>query len=382
MPAVTYPVTFGDTGGSFTTWLQLLDSGAGALNTAVYLGSGSATFTRATAGAARLSTGAWNLGVAINAARSHYLPNLTYGGYLAEGAATQLALNPRDMTQAAWVAVTMTTAQTSAGLEGAANSCTRLTATGANATLLQTLVAAATTRTYSCFIKRITGTGTIGICQDGATFTDVTSQITSTGFTQVQLSASQLNAVFGIRLGTSTDAIDVDCNQFEAGAFATSPIPSAGTRSADLLTYPVAGNISASVGTVYAEVASEWSTAPATAPIVVGLDAAATLLLSATASGASTQISTFDGTNTLPKAGVTNWNNAVQKVALGYSGSTMSITGSKLAVATGAFDGLYGSTAIAIGAATGGTNPWYGTIRNIRLWQTRLSDADLSAITG
>ena len=36
---------------------------------------------------------------------------------------------------------------------------------------------------------------------------------------------------------------------------------------------------------------------------------------------------------------------------------------------------------IEIGAATGATNPWNGTIRNLRIWQSQLSNATLLSIT-
>jgi hypothetical protein len=240
--------------------LPLLDLGNGAVDTSLVRGTGPATFTRATAAACRLATGLWKLDVASGVARSHYLADLSYGGYLAEPAATQL-ITPsaavRDMTNAAWVKTSMTAAKTSIGIDGAANACSRLTATGANGTALFTLTAAASSRTYSFFVKRVTGAGAIQITQDnGATWTTLT--VTS-GFTLVQLNASVLNAVFGIRIITSGDAIDVDCNQFEAGAFATTPIPAAGTRNADALTYPFSGNALATAGLLYAEVTTEWT---------------------------------------------------------------------------------------------------------------------------
>ena len=378
--AVTYPVTWGDLYGTFTGYVPLLDGGAGvATTTSATLGT--ATFNRATTAAARLSTGVWNLGVGAGSPRAHYLASGAYGGYLSEGAATQILLNPRDMTQAAWVATTMTTAHTSTGMDGVASAATRLTATNTNATLLQTVAAVATSRTYSCYIKRITGSGGIGICQDGVTFTDVTAQVNSSGFSLVQLNASQLNAVMGIRLAVSGDAIDVDCNQFEAGAFATTPIPAGGSRSADDLSYAAAGNFNTNVGTLYAEVSSEWATAPALAPIIVGVDAAATQLLSCEAAAAATTVASYDGTNTVQQTGLTSYNGAVQKVAVAWGAGALAVTGNGLAAATGSFDGAYGTTAIEIGAATGATNPWNGTIRNLRIWQSQLSNATLLSIT-
>ena len=181
-------------------------------------------------------------------------------GYLPEAAATQLVTplaSVRDMTNAAWVKTTMTNARTSVGADGAANSATRLTAAAGNSLILQTLVAAATSRTYSCMIKRVTGTGNIELTQDGATWTNISSLINSSTFTKVALNATQLNASFGIRIVTSGDAIDVDFNQFEAGdttGVFDSRIPdNLTTRNADSLTYSTTGWLNASAGTLYAE---------------------------------------------------------------------------------------------------------------------------------
>jgi hypothetical protein len=146
------------------------------------------------------------------------------------------------MTTAAWtLGATMTRARTSIGWDGAANSATRLTggAVAATNTITYTLVAAASSRTYSVGIKRITGTGPVRLTQDNfATNTDISSQLNTTSYTLVQLNQSQLNAVFGIKVDTNGDAIDVDMNQFEAGSPATSRIlTGAAVRNADVLTY-------------------------------------------------------------------------------------------------------------------------------------------------
>lgn len=164
---------------------------------------------------------------------------------LLELAATQLiaaTADIRDMTTASWtLGATMTRARTSVGWDGGSNLATRLTggAVAATNTITYTLVAAASSRTYSVGIKRITGTGPVRLTQDNfATSTDISSQLTTTGYTLVQLNQSQLNAVFGIKIDTNGDAIDVDMNQFEAGAFATSRILTGGaTRNADQFYY-------------------------------------------------------------------------------------------------------------------------------------------------
>lgn len=178
-----------------------------------------------------------------------------YGGYLAEAAATQLvtpAASIRDMTNAAWVAVNITPLKNATGIDGVVNSASTLTATGAAATILQTLVAAGTSRTYSCFMRRKTGTGTI-LIQQGVTTLDVTALINVTTYTLVQLNANVLNSAFGILINTSGDEIEVDCNQFEAGASATTPIVAGGTRNADRLSYTDASLYNSTAGALYAK---------------------------------------------------------------------------------------------------------------------------------
>jgi len=363
--------------------LPLNDLGSGAVNTALANGTGAATFTRATAAATKLSTGLWNLGVASGTARSTYLGLTTavdaYGGYLAEAAATQLLLDPRDMTTANWVlGATLTRAKTSTGIDGTANSATRLTggAVAATNTVLQTLVAAASSRTYSCWIKRVTGTGTIGICQDGLTFTDISGQINSATYTLVQLNASKLKASFGVQISTNGDAVDVDCNQFEAGAVATTPIPAAGTRNADSLTYQFSGNASTSAGTIYAEKSLLSSGATM---VIIGFAASTGNALRQPATATSSTIN--DGTNTVTKAGLSTPVGTMRKRAASYGGTGMSITGEGAAVQTGTFDGAVTSIAIGIGCDTSGANNLNGTLMNVRIWQQQLPDGILVSLT-
>lgn len=151
----------------------------------------------------------------------------TIAGLTFEEATSNVALHNRDMTNAVWTAVNMTVAKDQTGLDGVASACSSITSTAANATVLQTYTAAAGWRTYSCDIKRITGTGTVEITMDGGTsWTDVTGQINTLNrpFVRVQMRQNQLNPSFGIRLGTSGDKLAVDYNQLEDGFGATSRI--------------------------------------------------------------------------------------------------------------------------------------------------------------
>lgn len=369
--------------------LPLGDLGSGAVNTgpSIALGGTAATFTRATTAWTKLASGLW-ASVGSGVARSCYLGADTaagaYGGYLQEAAGTQLVTptaSIRDMTNAAWVKTTMTTAFTSTGISGSANSCTRCTATGANSTILQTLVAAASSRTYSCWIKRITGTGEIDLAQDGATWTNITSQINSTTFTRVSLTASQLNAVFGIRIVTSGDAIDVDFNQFEAGAFATSPMDAAGAvRNQDFLSYPLA-SVRDSQGTCYAEVTREGVNS-GFAP-VVGTQSgsgAGNTYLGTLAAGNGSCI--YDGATFISSGtGNSMIGSTLRRVASRWGGAAYSAYYENANKASGAYDGSFDAVSIAIGIDTTAAIYHYGTIRNVKLWYTQLTDAQIATIS-
>lgn len=162
-------------------------------------------------------------------------------GYVPWEARTNSLLHARDLSNAAWVKVNCTGVKDAVGSDGVTNSASTMTATGANATVLQTIVLAAAARSYSVKLKRKTGSGTVSICRDGVTFTDITAQINSSTYTTVKIeNTSVLNPVCGIKLATSGDAVYVDWNQDEAGAFITPAINTttvAVARNSNLLTY-------------------------------------------------------------------------------------------------------------------------------------------------
>lgn len=377
-------------GGGFAQssfFLTFRDLGAGVVDTMEGRGQVVPTFTRATAAATKLSTGLWKLDVASGVARSAYIGATTaigaYGGYFAEGAATQLALNPRDMTQAAWVAVNVAPTQVATGIDGVANSATRLTSAAIGASILQTLVAAASSRTYSIWLRRVTVTGTITISQ-GATTLDVTASLNSATFTRVELNASVLNSAFGITFGASGDVIEADCNQFEAGAFATSPIPAAGTRNADVLTYPTSSWMNSSAGTLFVQaqvVTIEASVNKYAFSLSDGT------LNEATAIGIRT---TGVGFLFVSDGGVTQAN--VSTIGSASSSTTFNLTGVYAlndfattlnggVVQTDVSGTLPTVTTAIAGADPASAQQLYGTISRVAYWPHRLSNAQLQALT-
>ena len=154
-------------------------------------------------------------------------------------AATNIALQNRDLTNAAWTKTNITAAKTQTGIDGVANSASLITASAANGAVLQTVTLASSQRFQSAYVKRVTGSGVVNMTTDGgATW----SAITVTGsYTRVSIPAQTVtNPSFGFQIVTNGDAIAVDFVQNEAGSKWSSPIAvgaSAVTRAAESLVY-------------------------------------------------------------------------------------------------------------------------------------------------
>lgn len=159
-------------------------------------------------------------------------------GLLTEEARTNIILWNRDLTNVAWVAVTMTVAKDQTGIDNVANSASSLLAAAGNAIIHQPVVLASSIRGQSAYVKRITGTGTVNMTQDnGVTWTAIT--VTS-AWTKVTVPVQTLvNPNAGFQIVTSGDKIAVDFVQNEAatsGGLSTSPIATttvAVTRASD-----------------------------------------------------------------------------------------------------------------------------------------------------
>lgn len=155
-------------------------------------------------------------------------------GATIEPAATNVALWCRDLTNAAWTKTNCTAAKNQTGIDGAANAASSLTATAGNATCLQAITLASSSREQSAFVKRITGSGVVEMTTDnGTTWTAVA---VTAGWTRVDIPAQTLaDPTVGFRLVTSGDAIAIDYVQNEASIL-TTPIlttTAAATRNAD-----------------------------------------------------------------------------------------------------------------------------------------------------
>lgn len=210
------------------------------------IAAGSATshlaITRATGGMAQQKNGLW---VPFSAGQFRQ----TDKGLLVELASENGLAQSRDMTQTAWTkGATMTVALNQVGIDGAANTATLLTggATSATNTALQATTIVSGVETYSVWLKRVSGTGTVNITLNGgSSWTPVT--LTST-YQQFQITATLANPSVGIQVVTPGDQVAADANQLEGGiGYATSPIftTTVGVlRNADVVTMAAPGLVS------------------------------------------------------------------------------------------------------------------------------------------
>jgi len=260
------------------------------------------------------------------------------------------------------------------GLDGIANTATTLTATAADAIILQPISLASAARCASAYVKRRTGTGAISFTQDGgSTWTDITAQINSSTWSRVQITATLANPSVGFKLSTSGDAIDVDCVQNEAGAEATSPIVTTTTtvtRNADSLTYQTAGNIDLATGTMFCEL---FSPAMSAFPPVFLIGTGSCSLITDEPTSWRFNDST---TTTTIASGLSNIRTGIRKRSASWGGATKAVCGDGVAPTSGAFDGSFGTgVTVDIGSTLN------GYMRNVAIWNYQMTDAELQAIT-
>lgn len=213
--------------------------------------AGTLSLTRASEGWAEDRFGIWHR-FASGALR------ITDKGLLVEESRTNIALHNRDLTNAAWVKTNVTATKDQVGIDGVADSASKIVAGANNGTCLQTVTLASSARYQTAFIKRLVGTGNVQMTTDnGSTWTTVT---VTAGWTRLVIpSQTVTDPVFGFRLATSGDSVAVDFVQNENGAYPTSPIEVttvAATRAADLVELGAAGValISVTAGGLFMEV--------------------------------------------------------------------------------------------------------------------------------
>jgi hypothetical protein len=177
---------------------------------------------------------------AVYGARFNYDPvTLDAQGLLIEEQRVNYCLWSEDFSQATWSKTTTTVTSNSEIAPSGLQTADTLTATGANAITKQAITTTAVAFTFSVYLKRKTGTGNIDISMDGTTF--VTQTINSNTWTRCIVTQTGVAGTSNpsIRIATDADEVYAWGAQVEAGAFPTSYIPtvaSSVTRSADIAT--------------------------------------------------------------------------------------------------------------------------------------------------
>lgn len=358
---------------------------------AILVDSGEARFM----GARRISAGVYSAVDANGTPLTTATPYTDAGGpfgYLSEGARADVlgttAAIRRTMTDVGWVVGATMTVGSATGVDGVALAGASLTggAVTATNTILFTTVLGAAVRTYSAWVRRKTGTGVVSITGDGGvTWTPMTLTTAYKNFAFTTASAA--NPVVGFKIDTNADAIEVDFNTLEAATFANpTPIPINVSKAADVLTYPSAGNINASVGSIYAEI---------TKPAVSGLYFFGETYATGGAGmgyvdqgGGNDTWGFYDSTGTIRYFTVGAASSAFTtpaKHAMSYGGTstTGAINGVlKNTVAT-ASPPLLLSASFIVGdhRASGNTSPLFGTIRNLKLYPVALYQSELVGMT-
>lgn len=297
-------------------------------------------------------------------------------GLRIEESRTNIALYNRTLATG-WTASSVTLG-TTAGLDGVSGSASTLTASAANGTYLQSVTLASSQRFMSAYVKRLTGTGEIDMTTDGGTtWTAITSQINTSGFTRVSVPAQTVtNPNFGFRIVTNGDAIAVDGVQNENGAVATSLIvngSSAQVRAADVIML-AGGALSALKSAALSVVGEETSSEVSNYPQLISNGSSSIAQLKTSGQGQSYQQSvTLDTSNTVS-------NNVKYRVGASYgaSGTCVCLSGGNPvsnSTKIGSVSSAY------LGCASGTTNFLNGYLSKLAIYNTTLSAASLQRCT-
>lgn len=165
--------------------------------------------------------------------------------------------------------------------------------------------------------------------------------------------------------------------QVESGAFPSSYIPtltSAVTRNADVLTYDDVGNISDAVGTVFAEVSTEFSSAQTPSSNIISAGADKPVFIGVVASD---RASINDGTGQRDSPSGVSAFNAPQKVT-GSWGSNITAYWNGDPSAIGGFDGQMGTGNIGIGVRQAtSVDQLDGTVRYVDIYGAEFTAAEV-----
>jgi hypothetical protein len=398
----------------------LADLGDGQVDTYNKTKGESGTFTRATVASCRLKSGLLKK-VASGVPRSHYLEDGTYGGYLAEGARTNLCLRSEEFDNASWVDTRASETANAAVAPDGTTTAEKLVedATAANSHIVQqNFTFTAAVHTWSVFLKAgertwarmlvfdgttsyggyfNLSTGVVGTVQNGATLsieswgngwyrcivTTAAATAAAAGNCSVFIAEGDNDVTFD---GDGASGIYVWGAQLEAAAFASSYIPTVAasvTRNADVLTYSANDNVGTTEGTLYLECVPD-SVAGSTFPIMISVDNGTANEWIVVNSNNTAQIAyrVDDGGATQASFNCGAFNNrAANKVAVSYAVNDFAGSLNGAAVVTDVVGTIPSPTTIRIGMSPSNAQHAYCPIKNVRIWQRQMPDALLQSMT-
>lgn len=351
------------------------------------VGTGSLSFTRATTATYVHPT----TGLVTSAASGQL--RIESNGALIEGARTNIITYSRTLNNAAWTLTNATADNTITGEDGVASSASWLAASGSNGTACQSVTIGSAAYSGAFSLKRITGTGTVKISLDnGATYgSDLAGSLSANAWYRASKSNQTLaNPEICLQLGTSGDNVAVDYAQIEAGAFISSRIPTttvAVTRNRDDLTFPASANFSKDLGTL-------------SATVTYGVNTSNGQIFDSSAPSADQEDGNWiyhNGSSTLyyngRRAGVPSFSITIttalsqqDKLAATWSTDRAQLArDGELAIQdTSVTVGSATPTSITLGNTAGNSNyaPFYGYIKDSRVWNRAFLDNELQSIAG
>lgn len=344
----------------------------------------------------------------------------TLKGYLAEGSRTNLAVRSEELASGPWGGLNVTVSTDSVSAPSGLTTADTMTETSAVATQFQRsqslTISSGSTYTISAFVKRGAGSGRhMRLELSGATHgfranfnADTGAVASSLGigsgtvvaagsvaypngwyrFSVTGVASTETAVAFYYRMTESLDgpityngdgssSFYVWGAQLENAGFASSYIPTATasvTRAADALSYPAMSELDTQ-GTVYAEASTQYpTTAGSYYPYAVRSSGGAKYLGLKTSIDA--RVFTNDSTNEVT---VTSGASLAtpQRIASNWSGANLKVFKNGTS-SSGPYDGSMISGSIYVANSA---DPFFGTVKNVRLWKKALSDTQLTNLT-
>jgi hypothetical protein len=354
------------------------------------------TFSRTTA-ATRINASGYVESMAIDVPRFTYDPStLEPLGLIVEGAATNLACGSETFATSGgvnnWADTNITRDSTNNADPANGTTALRVTASAGNATVLNNLSLTSAARTFSLWLRRVGGTGSIEWTMDGGT--TWTAQAITASWDRYSFTATT-TAHVGIRIVTSGDSIELWGAQVEDGQTMTSYIPTVastvarGRDSAQMLGASFSSWYNQNEGTFLAN----WKHAsPERNEFAIAVRASVSTGLpnsmwigkqSSASAGRQIQYEIRGSGTQRLISGVTVTDSFLRAAGAYRVGGTVGFSYNGISIASAAYTQAPVPDRLHIGSfdQTSATGPINSAISRIAYWPTRLPDATLQALT-